>query len=771
LSDDVACAVLGRRTRSADTTTMSRRDLGRRATAPRTRGDESPLRAVRRTVSRVAGVTTFMFVPVAFVEALLAAADGRSSRAVGFALLATMSLLVGATMVRVDWHAPRWGWLPLLNISSMLAMVALANGLRPQPYQAGLHLVTLSVWIGVILRPRHAVALAPLYAAAFWVPLHLAGASEGYSPALPSVVASALAASTVVAWLTEQLGREHGHVDAERRRYQALVAEASDVTVVVGTDGVVAYASPSSERVLGFARDHLAGQVLDEAIERWVHPDDGALALAELTALTAGPGSRRVFTVRVARPDGGWRDCEWAGRNLSDDPVVGGLLFGIRDVSEQKALERTLEHRAFHDELTGLPNRALLLDRLRQALSRTNDVALLFCDLDGFKAVNDAYGHEAGDLVLKAVAGRMAGIVRSVDTVARLAGDEFAVLLEGATRAEVIDVADRIVEAVADGVSIGEQDVSVGVSVGVAWPHPDDADGLADADLAMYAAKADGGSAVRVFEVGLRDEVAARLSVLRGLRRAIEQDELVLHYQPVVDTASGRLLGVEALLRWQHPEHGLLGPGAFLAVAEESRQIVPIGAWVLEEACRALVRWRERFGVPDLYVAVNVAVAQLEDDTFPALVATVLAETGLPPSALTLEITETALIAGGAAIDRLHELKRIGVRLAVDDFGTGYSSLRYLQDLPVDVVKVDKAFVDRLDTADTRSVVQAILELADRLGMTTVAEGVEAEDRRQTLEDLGSEAAQGFLFSPAVPECELAEMLRSRPAGRAAVRR
>jgi diguanylate cyclase (GGDEF)-like protein/PAS domain S-box-containing protein len=585
------------------------------------------------------------------------------------------------------------------------------------------------------------------------------------------VVSSALAASVVVSWLTEQLGRAHDRVDAERQRYQALVAEASDVTVVVGTDGVVSYASPSSERVLGFPSEQLDGQVLDVAIEHWVHPDDGALALAELAALTGSPGSRRVFTVRIARPDGGWRDCEWAGRNLSDDPVVGGLLFGIRDVSEQKVLERTLEHRAFHDELTGLPNRALLLDRLQQALSRSDEVALLFCDLDGFKAVNDAYGHEAGNVVLKAVAGRMAGIVRSVDTVARLAGDEFAVLIEGATREEVAGVADRIVDAVAEGVSIGEQDVSVGVSVGLAWPHPDDADGLADADLAMYAAKAEGGSSVRVFEPGLRDEVAERLAILRGLRRAVSDGELVLHYQPVVDVVTSRLLGVEALLRWQHPERGLLGPNEFLAVAEESRLIVRIGAWVVEEACRALVRWREAYDAEDLYMAVNVAVAQLEDDDFPAVVAAALAAAGLPAAALTLEITETALIAGGPAVERLHELKRLGVRLAVDDFGTGYSSLRYLQDLPVDIVKVDKAFVDRLDTADTRSVVQAILELAARLGMTTVAEGVEVEGSRQVLEDLGSEAMQGFLFSAALPEGDLAAMLRSRPGARATARR
>jgi diguanylate cyclase (GGDEF)-like protein/PAS domain S-box-containing protein len=733
------------------------------------RTDESPLRPVRRMVSRVAGFATLVFVPIALVDALVAS-EAHPMRALGFTLLAATSLFVGTAMLRVDWNRPR-SWIPMATIMAMIGMIALATGLHPQPYQAGLHLVTLSVWIGVMLRPRRAAALAPLYALAFWVPLHLAGAAEGYTAALPYVVSSAMAASMVVAWLTQELGREHETVDAERRRYQALVAEASDVTIVVGTNGVVAYASPSSERVLGFAAELLSGQVLDAAIERWVHPDDSALAFAELTALTAGPGARRVFTVRIGRPEGGWRDCEWAGRNLSDDPVVGGLLFGVRDVSQQKALERTLEHRAFHDELTGLPNRALLLDRLGQALSRTEEVALLFCDLDGFKAVNDAFGHEAGDLVLKAVAGRMAGIVRSVDTVARLAGDEFAVLIEGATREEVIGVADRIVDAVADGVSIGEQDVSVGVSVGVAWPHPDDADGLADADLAMYAAKAEGGSGVRVFEAGLRDEVAERLAVVRGLRRALDDDEFVLHYQPVVDTTSGRLLGVEALLRWQHPERGLLVPADFLAVAEDSRQIIGIGAWVLAEACRALVRWRERFDIPDLYVAVNVAVAQLDDETFPALVATVLAETGLPPAALTLEITETALIAGGAAVDRLRELKRIGVRLAVDDFGTGYSSLRYLQDLPVDVVKVDKAFVDRLDTAETRSVVQAILELAERLGMTTVAEGVEAEDRRQVLEDLGSEAAQGFLFSPAVPELEVAEMLRSRPAARPKVHR
>jgi diguanylate cyclase (GGDEF)-like protein/PAS domain S-box-containing protein len=751
-------------------TCMYRRGLGRGARDTHLPGDESPLHAMRRRVSRVAGWVTLVTFPVSLVEGVVALLDGDGGRGVGLVSLALLSLATGSAILRVDWDAPRT-WAPIATSVAILSTIALANAMRPAPYQTGLHIVTVAVWIGATRRPSRAVAHAPLYAATYWVPLQVVDAPDGYTQALPLVVVSALAASVVVAWLTEQLDREHAQVATDRRRYRALVAEASDVTVVVGVDGVVAYASPSAERVLGLPAEQLAGQVLDAAIERWVHPDDGALALVELTALTAAPGARRVFTVRVAKPDGGWRDCEWAGRNLSDDPVVGGLLFGIRDVSEQKVLERMLEHRAFHDELTGLPNRALLLDRLGQALSRSDDVALLFCDLDGFKAVNDAYGHEAGDVVLKAVAGRMAGIVRTVDTVARLAGDEFAVLLEGAAREEVIAVADRIVDAIAEGVWIGEQDVSVGVSVGVAWPHPDDADGLADADLAMYAAKAEGGSGVRVFEPGLRDEVAERLAVLRGLRRALDEDELVLHYQPVVDTASGRLLGVEALLRWQHPERGLLGPVDFLAVAEESRQIVRIGAWVLGEACRALVRWRDRYDVADLYVAVNIAVAQLEDDAFPDLVASVLDETGLPPDALTLEITETALIAGGAAIERLHELKRLGVRLAVDDFGTGYSSLRYLQDLPVDVVKVDKAFVDRLDTPDTRSVVQAILELAERLGMTTVAEGVEAEDRRQTLEDLGSEAAQGFLFSPAVPEREVGEMLRVRPAARTSARR
>jgi diguanylate cyclase (GGDEF)-like protein len=427
-----------------------------------------------------------------------------------------------------------------------------------------------------------------------------------------------------------------------------------------------------------------------------------------------------------------------------------------RREEDRKRLQDELAHQAFHDSLTGLANRALFKDRVDHALKRLQrrrrPLAVFFLDLDRFKAINDSFGHASGDALLIAVSKRLSDCVRAEDTVARLGGDEFAVLVENlAGDAEVRIIADRVKEAFRDPIVIDGRELAVAASIGIALSEAgtETADDLLrNADLAMYRAKAAGGGA-RQYAPEMHAGMIDRLELESDLRQALARDQLYLVYQPIVDLQTGRLSGAEALLRWQHPTRGVVSPAEFIPVAESSGMIVPIGEWVLRQACRDARRWDEIRGGEQLSVSVNLSGRQLQTSELPSVVPQALLEAGLAPGRLTLEMTESVLIdRNDETLALLHELRRIGVRLAIDDFGTGYSSLSYLHRFPVDVVKIDRSFIESLTgEADDTSLVGSIIRIGQGLRVSTVAEGIEDATQLAALQRLGCDNGQGYHFA------------------------
>jgi diguanylate cyclase (GGDEF)-like protein/PAS domain S-box-containing protein len=531
------------------------------------------------------------------------------------------------------------------------------------------------------------------------------------------------------------------------------------------------YASPSLERLLGYVgveqRVHMSG-------ER-VHPDDLS-RLRSAFVHAKPPGPTTPVTARTLHKDGSWRWLEYSVTDLCDDPSVHGYVVVARDVTERKNAEEQLVHQALHDALTGLPNRALFLDRLGLTLSRLERraglAAVFFLDLDYFKVVNDSLGHSAGDQVLVAVADRLQNSLRDGDTAARLGGDEFAVLCDDLVdEGEAVQIAERLGAAIAASpVTLAGRDLVVTVSIGVAFAthtaqRPESL--LRDADAAMYRAKERGRARYELFDAAMRARAVARLETEAALREAFDHQQLSLSYQPEVLLADGSLVGAEALLRWRSGARvaGMQDgapPSEFIAVAEETGLIVPIGAWALEEACRQLARWREL--APDrapARVSVNLSGRQLARPELPDVVVAALSDSGLPPTALCLEITESVLMDDiDVAISALKALKAIGVDIAVDDFGTGYSSLAHLRRFPVDILKIDHSFVAGLGrNPEDAAIVRAVLALARTLDLAVVAEGVERAEQLHELRALGCERAQGHLFSAPLSEQAFTDLL------------
>jgi diguanylate cyclase (GGDEF)-like protein len=445
--------------------------------------------------------------------------------------------------------------------------------------------------------------------------------------------------------------------------------------------------------------------------------------------------------------------------------VVLGAFFLLRwrelsqEVTVRKALEEQLRHQAFHDPLTKLPNRVLLMDRLEQALARTarteKPVALLFVDLDNFKFINDSLGHEQGDQLLCGVADRLKACFRPEDTVARIFGDEFTILLEGTgSPTYATQSAERVIETLQSPFVLGGQEVFATPSIGIAFTNSTSKDQpeqlMHRADLAMYAAKRAGKGQYRIFDPSMNEQALERLKLENDLRQAIEKNEFRVYYQPIVLLKSGKVVGMEALLRWEHPQHGLLLPSKFISLAEESGMLVPIGHWVLEEACRQAKGWQEHHAFePSLKVWVNLSGKQLHQLTLVQDIDEVLQKSGLHTSGLGLEITEDVVMEeADLVIGTLEELKSLGVELVIDDFGTGYSSLAYLKRFPVDTLKVDRSFIEGLgkDRNDTM-IVSATISLAHALGMKVVAEGVGTAEQLEHLRELGCDLVQGHYFT------------------------
>ena len=548
-------------------------------------------------------------------------------------------------------------------------------------------------------------------------------------------------------------------------RFRSLVTNSSDTIFVTDEDTAILYATPSAQSVLGYEADALTQYRLSDM----VHPDDLQHMMALVSRASAQPGSSMRGEWRLSDHEGAWHFTETVIANLLEDPHVRSLVFTSRDIGERIRFQNELQHQAFHDALTGLANRVLFKDRVEHALervTRTDDrIAVLFMDIDDFKLVNDSYGHVLGDSLLVEVAERLGGVLRTSDTAARLGGDEFAILLEGtADVAEACAVAERALALFGESFVLDTAELSISVSIGVALSdgsHTSAQELLRDADVAMYSAKAHGKDRLEVFEPAMQAAVYERLELANELRQAVDNDEFVVHYQPIIDIATERIVGTEALVRWNHPREGLLLPGWFIQVAEETGLILPIGDFVLDRACRQLWRWEQRFPASALRMAVNLSPRQLKDPDLIAKVRGVLASSGIDPERLTLEITETALVEDShATLTRLRELKALGIRLSIDDFGTGYSSLSYLRQFPVDGVKIAKPFVDHVAEGDDHSALaRAIITLGETLRLEVVAEGIEQQQQLDELRELGCKLGQGFLASRPVDALHLAALL------------
>jgi diguanylate cyclase (GGDEF)-like protein/PAS domain S-box-containing protein len=541
--------------------------------------------------------------------------------------------------------------------------------------------------------------------------------------------------------------------------FRALIQSASDVIMIVGDDELIRYASPSALPVFG--RTDLVGTPLKGLIAGTDHVELRHL----IDQVREGRGPRDGVDLTAISGDDLLLQVEVSCRDLRDDPAVAGLVVTIRDVTERRRLETDLAHQAYHDSLTGLANRALFQSRLQQAalIAQNGDrlVGVLFIDLDDFKEINDSLGHAAGDQLLVEVGTRITDVVGPMNTAARTGGDEFAVLVEQIDNpAEAERIAARIVAALAEPIDVtdatgAQHQVHGAASVGVATSC--EADGISEllrrADVAMYGAKTEGKNTWQRYQDEVHHAMIRRLEMRSALNEAVPGDQMRLRFQPIVDLPTGEMIGLEALVRWQHPVRGLLGPNEFIELSEENGSVVTIGGWVLREALQTFAAWRAE--APDSllrYVSVNVSARQFRHPGFVDRVREVLAETGTRPERLLLEITESLVLHDADQVWRdLRELRAMGVRIAIDDFGTGYSSLSYLSQMPVDVLKIDKSFIDDiLHNPQQMALVETIVALARTLDLAVVAEGIELAEHRDALVRMGCPYGQGYLFSKPV---------------------
>ena len=794
----------------------------------------------------------------------------------GLGAVGAGAVVSGAVIWSLPWNRwPRLATLWLVPVATTL--VALHNvfaGLDGFVY--GLFFMVIFVWIGLGHPQGTSLALSPMLAAAYLVPLLVLERSSSIAIASAAYcLPCGVLVGETVTWVAERLRRSDRALRSSEERFRSLVEESADVVILLDGDGRTVFAGPSLTRVLGYHPDDWLGH----APNVYVHPDDQPALDETWARLISEPGSIARYETQVRCASGAYRWCAVVLRNLLAEPAVSGvvanftditerilareelaesettfrrlfesnpqpmwvhdrqtlgflavndaavehygysraqfltmslrdldagapaevpdgravdrrrparhrladgrvvdveltsnpiafrdsaaMLTSAQDVTRRVALEQQLRHQAFHDPLTGLANRALFYDRLQHALARISrgsaGLAVLLLDIDAFKRVNDSLGHTSGDELLVAVSQRLAADLRAADTAARLGGDEFVVLAEGlADPTEATALAERLQGALTEPFHLAGREVVVRASIGIASAGPGDTataeELLRNADVAMYAAKAAGRGGHARFQPHMHAAAVARLEVESELRAALGAGQLELYYQPIVQLPGRQIVGAEGLIRWHHPAQGLIMPGQFIPVAEQTGLIDEIGAWVIEEACNQLAHW-QRVGGPE-EVAVNVSARQLASArSFVTLVRSCLATSGASPGGLTLEITESVVMADpDAARMALEELRGIGVRVAIDDFGTGHSSLSYLGRFPLDYLKIDRSFVEGLGTDGPAAggghtpLVSGIARLASALGLTVVAEGVETEFQAGAVESLGCQKAQGYLF-------------------------
>jgi diguanylate cyclase (GGDEF)-like protein/PAS domain S-box-containing protein len=595
------------------------------------------------------------------------------------------------------------------------------------------------------------------------------------APASPTSALAFVAVSMVLLLLVSRIALVKEDVvtlATSEARFRSLVQNSSDVILIADPDTSIRYASPAAKQVLGLSVPQLVGTRLMDH----VHPDDATAAHRFFVAVAASaPSLPSVQEWRLTRPDGTVLWTENTGTNLLDEPTVNGIVVNSRDISERQTLQSRLTHQAFHDELTQLSNRALFLNRVGHTVARTprgrHPSAVLFLDLDDFKKVNDSLGHAVGDELLVAAANRLTTCVRPGDTIARLGGDEFAVLLEDVNdMAEIEVVAERISAALRAPFHVRGRDVFISVSMGIATVALGDTadDVLRNADLAMYNAKGRRKGRYAMYERSMHDELMERLELEADLRNAVDSGDFQVEYQPIVNLVTGDVHAAEALVRWHHPTRGVIQPGKFVELAEETGLILPIGRQVLREACERARDWRVRNrGSRPFQISVNLSARHFQDSSLVPDVQHALSDSGLEPWALTLEITESVLmLRSGETLEKLQALKALGLNLAIDDFGTGYSSLGYLQQFPIDVLKIDRTFVDAVGVEDQNATLaRAIIALGRTLQIETVAEGIERVEQREGLRALGCTLGQGFLFARPMTGAKFAAEVLGRSYG------
>ena len=681
-------------------------------------------------------------------------------------LLAGSMLLPWERLVRARRaHDVLFGWY-VVQVAVLLLFCAHDHSAQAI-YPAGAALFAASA--SALSSARRVAALSAVAMAGY---LLLAGREPPVDLTLVALTAGIMGA---VMWFCTATAANRARRDTERdvahRRAEALLENASDAVIAVRPGGDIVYASPSVRAVLGYDPAWLNSDRLTDI----THPD----YLASVTewvmgVYTSPPGRVSRIESRTRRGDGTWIDVEVLGTSRLDEPSLNAAVLSVRDISERKALESELTAQAFQDSLTGMPNRALFQDRLDHALARNQRdggrITLLLIDLDDFKLVNDSLGHTAGDQLIATAAQRLHRQVRPADTLARLGGDEFAVLVEDVTDLEAEDLAARLLAALRQPLRLGTRDVTCTASVGVATlkagDDPDSGELLRNADLAMYAAKAAGRDRFAIFDPTMYTDILREADERAEVERALANKEFLVYYQPIVDLPSSKLIGLEALVRWEHPTRGLLGPNSFIPLAEATGLIVPLGRWVLDEACRQLATWMAGFpSARALRMSVNLSARQFQHEGLVEEVRTIIETTGVDPAQIVLEITESLLMQDtDATVQTLQRLKDLGLRLAIDDFGTGYSSLSYLKRFPVDILKIDRSFVDGITTQpEDATLAEAVVQLGRALRLQTVAEGIETQEQWSTLQDLGCDLGQGYLFARPTDADEISTILGKAP--------
>jgi diguanylate cyclase (GGDEF)-like protein/PAS domain S-box-containing protein len=566
--------------------------------------------------------------------------------------------------------------------------------------------------------------------------------------------------------MRHEISYAHNELKASYQQLEAIIQTSPLAIYTRDMNDIVTTWNPAAERMFGWTEAEAVGLPVQTL-------PPGTLEEAESLSSRVRKGSifNQVELVRLRR------DGSPINISLSIAPVIdaAGQIFGYltiaADITDRKAAEKQIEFLAYHDVLTGLPNRLLLQDRFEQARAYAaragTKVALLFLDLDHFKSINDTLGHDAGDALLKEIATRLDECVRDTDTISRQGGDEFLILLPDLAHIDdTAPVLTKVMERLQQPVDAAGNEISTSVSMGVAIFPEDGASFetlLKKADMAMYQAKDAGRNTYRFFDEAMNVEAVEHQFIRNSLRRALERDEFVLHYQPKIDLASGAVTGVEALIRWNHPELGMVAPARFIPVAEESSLIVPIGEWVLHEACRQAMAWK-RAGLPELSIAVNLSTVQFKRGDLERSVIHALEETGFNPALLELELTESILIQNvESVLACVKRLKLLGVKLSIDDFGTGYSSLSYLKRFDIDKLKIDQSFVRDLATdPDDAAIVRAIIQMARSLNLRTIAEGVETAEMLHQLRIFQCDEAQGYHFARPMPAEELASYLAGK---------